>query len=158
MYIQWLVLTWLFLIGRLTVSQSVQFSQTQHSHSQPHPKHQLELTVQWSRYDGKKNNARKWRFFSSPFENSLVWVCLLKFCKTLPDSSNWRGYWSWSTVKCFHVLFIFLNFWCRFRIAWWWDPLSSEDKRIRGRAWMLRATCLHEVLKVCWALRSLSGF
>ena len=24
------------------------------------------------------------------------------FAKTLPDSSNLRGYWSWSTVKCFH--------------------------------------------------------
>ena len=42
---QWLVS---FLIGRLTVqsvSQSVQFSQTQHLLSQPHPKHQLELKL-----------------------------------------------------------------------------------------------------------------
>ena len=51
-----------------------------------------------------------------------------------------------------------MNFWCRFRIAWWRDSLSSEDKCIRGRAWMLRATCWHEVPKVCWALRSLSVF
>ena len=68
------------------------------------------LTVQWTRYDGKKSTHPKWRILSSLFENTLVWVCLLKFCKFLPDSRYSREYWSWSTVKCFHYHIFFFEF------------------------------------------------
>ena len=52
----------------------------------------------------------------------------------------------------------FVNFLSRIMMFGWRDPLTSEHQHIRGRAWMLRATCWHEVPKVCWALRSVSGF
>jgi hypothetical protein len=87
-------------------------------------------------------------------EKEVLRLWLWRCNQSLP-SSRYLGQSSliWCS-KRIHVRIFFCEFKSQINDVRWWDEQSSEGQCIIGWRRLWRVRCLHEGLKVCWALGS----